>query len=143
MKEKGYRLARVQERVYEELATIVPLEMSDPRVMNCSVTRVEISPDFKTCRVFFADPGSPDGGQGAGEALNHAASFIGARLVEQFPMKTPPRLHFLFDKGAEEADRLEKLFAEIARMRQEQGPEPAETPSGNEDKEKKQYGGGV
>ncbi|MBP7865666.1 MAG: 30S ribosome-binding factor RbfA [Acidobacteria bacterium] len=124
MREKGYRQTRMQELIFEEVASIVPLEMQDPRVMNCRVTRVELSGDFKSCRVLFVDPGAPDGGKGSEAALNHAAAFVAARVLEYLPMKGTPKFHFVYDHATEEAERLEALFEKIAHPHPDEGPEP-------------------
>lgn len=114
MSEQSLRHTRMQERMFEEISAFVPLEMRDPRVTGCRVTRVVLAPDLQACRVFFVDSERDDGGRVSLAALNHAAAYIGARLAEYLSMRHPPKIQFSFDHNHEKAERLESLFSAIS-----------------------------
>lgn len=113
MKETGLRRLRVEERLFEEIRCIVPLEMQDPRVLSCTVTRVHLTPDLKLCRVYLDTGTDEEGSHEVLAALERAQSFVRARASEAIGLKYAPRLEFLRDSDPDRDRRIEELFRQI------------------------------
>ncbi len=113
MTEPEIRRARIEELLLEEMETIVPLEMHDPRVVGSQVTRIHLSADMKSCRVFVIVRGSETEKTDALTALNHAASYVRGEISNSLGLKYTPRFHFVYDKPYEEAENVRQVMGEL------------------------------
>ena len=50
----GYRAARLSQRIHQEVSMLFGREVSDPRLQNVNVTRVELSGDLRYAKIFVA-----------------------------------------------------------------------------------------
>ena len=99
------RSERVSEQVRAELARLLRVEVTDPRIGLVVLHRVDVSPDLRNARVFWsalsvAAPGAS--GAAAPEAqvqagLDSAASFLRRRLAHLLPLRRVPELRFQHD----------------------------------------------
>lgn len=48
------RTAKVAEAVREQVATTILFGLKDPRVKNVTVTRVEVSPDLRSAKIYVS-----------------------------------------------------------------------------------------
>ena len=113
MRDVSIRHARIEELLFEELETILSFEVEDPRLENCRLTRVCLSPDFKLCRAFIveSEPRRPRGE--VLEAIQHAGPFIRSRVAFGLGLKTTPKIEFLYDETFETVQRMEKIIERI------------------------------
>jgi ribosome-binding factor A len=98
----GFRGQRLEELFREELNSILDGEIADPRLADARVTRVELTRDGSSARIWFV---TTSGGEDPSHdelrsALEHASGFIRARLCEALPLKRTPDLRFAFDPAA-------------------------------------------
>ncbi len=97
----GFRGQRLEELFREELNSLLDGEVSDPRLDGARVTRVELTRDGSSARIWFVLPG--DGSSSVEEvesALEHASGFLRRRLSEALPVKRSPELRFRHDPAA-------------------------------------------
>lgn len=125
----GPRLLRLERLIFEELDRLFRLEVSDPRLADLAIARVQLSPDLRNAKVYYArrdaSPKRP-GGLTPGQArvlhetqqktindgLARVTPFLRARLADVVMMKQLPDLHFHRDRDAEAALRATQLFTE-------------------------------
>jgi ribosome-binding factor A len=103
------RSTRVGELLREILAAIMLERVADPRLKELTITEVEVTPDLKLARVYFAAR------QGSNPeelmaALDKAMGFIKQEVAREHILRTMPEFHFLPDDTLERAERLENLF---------------------------------
>lgn len=128
------RTDRVSEQIRGELARLLQTEITDPRVGLVTLTRVDLSPDFRNARVDWSrfDPGDGDAmdseaRQRAEEAaletqagLESAAGFLRSRLAKALPLKRVPELRFHHDTslalGARTLELLSDLETPVAEV---------------------------
>ena len=103
MTESSIRRNRIEELIFEELETIIPLEMQDPRVVNCKVTRVQLSADMKSCKVFIVSLDTRENHKTLTSTLNHASSFIRSQISWSLSLKYTPNFKFIYDDEYERA----------------------------------------
>jgi ribosome-binding factor A len=106
------RSTRVGELLREILASVLLERVSDPRLQELTITEVEMSPDLKMARIYYAVR------QGTKPeelmmALDKAMGFIKQEVAREHILRTMPEFHFLPDESLEKAERLEKLFASL------------------------------
>lgn len=113
MREGGHRHARLEDLLLEELMSIVPLEMHDPRAVTAQVTRLQLSPDMKNCRVFVISTENSTVPAEMLEVLNHAVPFIREQVALNLSLKHTPKFQFYFDTAHEKAMRVEDIFRRL------------------------------
>lgn len=103
----GYRHARLQQILKEELDALVRDELGDPRLDGVHITTLELSVDYKNARVGFilerARERTREERERAERGLAHATPFLRSRLVESVDLKVVPALRFVWDRDAAEA----------------------------------------
>ena len=109
----GKRTSRVAEMLKEQIALILLNKSRDPRLTEVTITGVEMSPDLKQARVFYVAREGLDL-DAAQTALDKAQGFVKQEVAREHFLRIMPELHFLPDKGWEQAQKLEKLFKEAA-----------------------------
>lgn len=124
------RVQRVADQIQRELAMLIQLEVSDPRVGMVSVTSVKLSRDLAYADVYVTVMGSVDGAAGlapgvtldkAGEldkleieasvsALNSAAGYLRTLLSKRLSLRITPRLKFHYDESVARGQYLSSLI---------------------------------
>jgi len=105
------RSRRAAELLRERLALILLYKCADPRLRDLTLTRVEMSPDLKQARIFYAARPEADPGE-VRRALDRALGFIKQEVARENLFRLLPEIGFLPDTGPDLADRLEELFRE-------------------------------
>lgn len=96
----GYRHARLEGLIREELDALLRDEVSDPCLDGVRVTAASLSVDYRHARVHFAlGPGTFTRGE-VERALVRATPFFRARLNDALDLKRVPDLRFVFDAVA-------------------------------------------
>ncbi|MGQ9687883.1 MAG: 30S ribosome-binding factor RbfA [Desulfobaccales bacterium] len=106
------RSTRVGELLRQILASILLERVSDPRLQELTITEVEMSPDLKIARVYYASR------QGADPeeiimALDKAMGFIKQEVAREHVLRTMPEFLFLSDETLDKAARLEELLKSL------------------------------
>jgi ribosome-binding factor A len=116
------RMQRINDRMREELASMVVMEISDPRLSGISITDVKVDREFTFADIFVSAVEGHERAKEVLDVLNHASGYIRKSLSDRIELRVFPRLRFHWDPTPEKADHIEKLLASI---REEQ--KPAET----------------
>lgn len=112
-----HRTERVSEALREELGEMIAYELSDPRVVETTVTEVLVTPGMKHAqvRLHFADPHASQAETLA--VLNGAKHFLRQKLRERLTLYRIPELHFEADVRSDSPSRMEQLMKRIRRGR--------------------------
>jgi ribosome-binding factor A len=109
----GIRLQRIADRIRHELSDMLIREISDPRLKLIYVTDVKVDKELAYADVFVSAV------EGAGraaevlEGLESASGFMRRTLAGRVELRVFPRLRFHWDPTPENADRVEKVLAEL------------------------------
>jgi ribosome-binding factor A len=109
----GFRSLRLEELFRQELNLLLDGEVHDPRLDGARVTRVELSRDGSSARVWFTLPAQRERATSPGEtpprmsegvspseareAFERAAGFLRSRLCDAVALKRVPDLRFRHD----------------------------------------------
>jgi len=98
----GFRGQRLEELFREELNSLLDGEIADPRLEGVRVSRVELTRDGSSARVWFVvlDSDEPISQAKFLAAFERAAGFFRTRLCEALPLKRIPELRFRYDPTA-------------------------------------------
>jgi ribosome-binding factor A len=113
------RSTRVGGLLREILAAIMLERVADPRLKELTITEVDMSPDLKLARVYYAARRGTNPEE-LMAALDKAMGFIKQEVAREHILRTMPEFHFLPDETLEKAERLETLF-QAARENPKQG----------------------
>jgi len=109
----GRRHDRLADQIRGEVAEILEAELKDPRIGFVTVTRVDLSPDLAHVRVLFSVLGDEDVREQTLAGLNSAAGYVRHEITQRLRLRRAPDIVFVFDRGAEEAARIEALLGQI------------------------------
>ena len=102
------RTDRIGQQIQREIAELVRLEVSDPRVRLVTITGVEVAGDYSHAKIFFTRlDGKHDDAQ---QGLDSAAGFLRSKLARSLKLRIMPQLHFVFDSSVENGSRLSQLI---------------------------------
>jgi ribosome-binding factor A len=94
----GLRGLRLEGLIREELNSLLEGEISDPRLEDVRVTRVELTRDGSRARVWFVTTRLEERASAEIEtAFTRASGFLRSRLCEALPLKRSPELRFRHD----------------------------------------------
>lgn len=116
---QSFRPARVAEVIREVAAETILFKLKDPRVSNVTVTRVEVSADLQTAKIYVSIRGDEHHNRNCLVGLSRSAGFIQHHLADRLKLRFTPHLRFLEDKGV-------KNSFEVTRILQAENPEQAE-----------------
>ncbi len=115
------RLRRINERMKEELATMLLYEVADPRLQGVTVTDVSVDRELAYADIFVS---AVEGSVRKDEilaGLEHARGFLRSQLAARVEIRQMPRLRFHWDPTPERAERIEQLLKQIAQEREQKG----------------------
>ena len=112
---QGSRPERVADQIRAELATLIAREVHDPGIGFVTLTRVQISPDLQTARVFYTALGDDKVRAASGRALDRAAPFLRRQIGSRLRLKRAPEITFVYDESIAGQDRIEQILTDLRR----------------------------
>ena len=123
------RVQRVADQIQRELASLIQMEVNDPRVGMVSVTDVEVSRDLAHAKIYvtvlntmtddsqvnestLSEPGDLDKLEIEENinALNKAAGYLRSLLAKRLSTRSVPKLRFYYDGSIERGQQLSSLI---------------------------------
>lgn len=113
------RASRVAEGIREELSLLLTTRVRDPRLVGVLVSRVALTDDLRSARVYFRllEGGDADRIEAAKTGLSKAAGLLRKELGAKLKLRVVPELRFTYDEGQEARDRIDALLEEVRRER--------------------------
>jgi ribosome-binding factor A len=112
------RQERVAEAIRKEVSIILHEELKDPRLGFVTITRVELTPDLRSAKVFFSVLGKEEDYKKTTEALDSAGGFIRKLVAERINLRLAPEIMFRQDRSSEYSVRIQELLDEIKELRE-------------------------
>jgi ribosome-binding factor A len=107
------RLQRIADRIRQELADMLIRELSDPRLKQIYLTDVKVDKELAYADIFVSAIEGPSRSEEILAGLDSASGFIRRTLAGRVELRVFPRLRFHWDPTPENADRIEKVLAEL------------------------------
>jgi ribosome-binding factor A len=123
------RAQRIADQIQREIAVLIQLEVSDPRVGMVSVTGVDVSNDLAHAKIYITVLNSLAGDEQINadtlsepgvldqleieenlKALKKAAGFLRTLLAKRLRLRVVPKLQFYYDSSIEQGQRLSDLI---------------------------------
>lgn len=107
------RLQRIGDRIRQELSVLLIREINDPRLEAIYLTDVKVDRELAYADVYVS---AVEGAARTAEVLaglESASGFLRRALAARVELRSFPRLRFHWDPTPENADRIEKVLAEV------------------------------
>jgi ribosome-binding factor A len=114
---QGQRADRVGEQIRQELGMVLAREVHDPAIGFVTLTRVKVSPDLQTARVFYTLIGDDTAKRETRKALERATPFLRRHVGSRVRLRRVPEIVFEFDASVERQERIERILIELADER--------------------------
>lgn len=121
------RTERVADQIQKDLASLIQMELKDPRLGMVTINHVRVSKDFGYADVYFTALGSLDGdaeeqSREATLVLRSAAGFLRTELARSMKrMRVIPQLRFHYDHSVERGQNLSRLIDDARRKDKDLG----------------------
>jgi len=113
----GVRLQRIADRIRQELSEMLIREISDPRLKLIYVTDVKVDKELAYADIFVSAVEGVSRSKDVLAGLESASGFIRRTLASRIELRAFPRLRFHWDMTPENADRVEKVLAELRKTK--------------------------
>lgn len=107
------RHRRVSDLIQRELATLIQREMDTHRFGLITISTVDVSPDLLNAKVFVTSLRDDINKDDMVLALNENAGHFRHELAQNSPLRTTPKLNFVFDSSVEHGSRLSALIDSV------------------------------
>lgn len=107
------RQDKVAEAIRKEASNIIHTELKDPRLGFVTVTRVELTQDYRLARIFFSVLGKEEDYKKTKEAFDSALGFIRRLIAQRINLRFVPEIIFKEDRSSEYSVRIQEVLKEI------------------------------
>ncbi|MGB8980778.1 MAG: 30S ribosome-binding factor RbfA [Anaerolineales bacterium] len=111
----GIRLQRIADQVRQELSEMLIREISDPRLQQIFVTDVKVDKELTYADIFVSAVEGVSRSADILAGLESASGFLRRTLSARVKLRAFPRLRFHWDVTPENADRIERILAELRK----------------------------
>ncbi|MBD3296865.1 MAG: 30S ribosome-binding factor RbfA [Candidatus Omnitrophica bacterium] len=115
------RIDRVRKIIRNEICAILAEETNDPRISGVTITRVDMSPDLKSARIYYVVDDESADMKAVGRGLRSAVGFIRGRIAGRINMKFTPFISFRRDTAREKERTVRDLLEKVRNEGDEAG----------------------
>ena len=120
---EGKRSDKVADLIQKEISEMLLRGLKDPRIGFVTITKVAVSEDCRTAKIYFSVTGSPEDRERSNEGLNSAKGYVRKELGRRIRMKYTPDISFQFDPSIEYAIHIGEVIEQIRKEREEKKDE--------------------
>src|SRR5262245_53153862 len=102
--------ARIEARIQERVAHCVEFELNDPRATFITVTRVEVSDDLSSAKIFYSVYGTEGDKSRSAHMLEDASGFIRKQIARVLKTRRVPALRWIYDDSIERSARMHQTI---------------------------------
>jgi len=104
------RSDRVANEIFRVISEAVFIELSDPRLLNATVTRVQMARDLKTAKIYFHLPnGDRSSEKDVIAGFGSAVGFLKKRINRELDLRYIPDMKFFYDESVDLREKIESL----------------------------------
>ncbi len=110
------RRDRVTEAIRKEISMILHSELKDPRLGFLTISKVELTQDLRSAKVFFSVLGKEEDYKKTRQALDSALGFIRKLIAERINLRLAPEIIFKEDRSSEYSVRIQEVLDELKEL---------------------------
>jgi ribosome-binding factor A len=112
-KMQGKRSEKVADLIRKEISEMLVKMIKDPRIGFVTITRVAVSEDYRSAKVYFSVAGTVEERQSSMEGLNSAKGYVRKELGRRIRLRYTPEIIFKFDPSIEYAIHIGEVIRHI------------------------------
>ena len=120
---EGIRSEKVADLIQEEICQMLRRTIKDPRIGFVTITRVEVSEDCRSAKVYFSVAGTLEERERSMKGLDSARGYVRRELGKRIRLRYTPEIMFRFDPSIEYAIHVEELIQSIHQGKEPHGEE--------------------
>ena len=117
------RMERVQELMKQEISKIILEDLKDPRVGFVTVTRVHVTSDLRSARVYVSLMGTDEQMADSLRGLNRSLGFIRREVGHRVRLRYTPELSLELDDTMAYSAHIQELLLRVRKEQTEKGGE--------------------
>jgi ribosome-binding factor A len=107
------RHEKVAQAIKEEVSIILHDQIKDPRLGFVTITRIELTQDLRSAKIFFSVLGKEQDYKKTKEALDSALGYIRRLVAQRIQLRIAPEITFREDRSIEYSTRVFEILEEI------------------------------
>jgi ribosome-binding factor A len=112
-KMEGKRSEKVADLIHKEISEMLVKTIKDPRIGFVTITRVTVSEDYRSAKVYFSVAGTVEEREKSMEGLNSAKGYVRKELGRRIRLRYTPEIIFKFDPSIEYAIHIGEVIRHI------------------------------
>jgi len=117
------RVKRVEAALKNEISRIIHDELKDPRIGFVTVTRVEITADLRSAKIYFSILGNEKNRKDTLIGLKQATGYIRKLIGERLKLRYTPEIAFYLDKTSEYVQHIQEIIDKIHKKDEKKKPD--------------------
>ncbi len=111
----SHRSERIGQLIHQQISVMLDREISDPRLSNITVIRVEVTGDLRIAKVYVAprDRGAEIDEREVKEALTHAAGYFRRQVAQNLDLRFAPEIRFYVDHSIEMGEHFLQVLEQV------------------------------
>ena len=110
----SHRPDRVGDQIRQQLSELLSRgAVHDPGIGFITITRVKVSADLQSARVYYTSLGDEKARRDTAKALDRATPFFRRHVGSRLQLRRVPELHFQFDETIQHQDRVEQILRDL------------------------------
>jgi ribosome-binding factor A len=120
---EGKRSEKVADLIHREISEMLLKSLKDPRIGFVTITRVAVSEDCRSAKVYFSVMGSLTEREKSEKGLASAKGYIRKELGRRMRLRYTPEIMFQFDPSIEYAIHIGKVIRHLQEGGEKGGDE--------------------
>jgi ribosome-binding factor A len=108
-KKQSFSKLKYQEKILHEINALLRKDFADPRLVQVSVTSVELSSDYSVAKVYWDTFNSESRGD-CKKAIDGIAGKMRTKLAALLKVRHTPQLQFIYDSQFEDEKKIMDLI---------------------------------
>lgn len=104
---------RMAGRIHEILSVLLQRDIADPRLQDVTVTDVKLDSELMFAKVYVNAFGDESREKEVMQGLARANSFLRREVAQRISVRSAPQLQFVWDKGLERSERVQRIFQDL------------------------------
>jgi ribosome-binding factor A len=118
---EGKRSEKIADLIQKEISGMMVKTLKDPRIGFVTITRVMVSKDFRSAKVYFSVAGTLAERERSIKGLNSAKGYIRKELGRRIKLRYTPEIMFQFDPSIEYAIHIGEVIQQIKQDKEKNG----------------------
>jgi len=118
---EGKRSEKVADLIQKEISQMLRRTIKDPRIGFVTITRVEVSEDCRSAKVYFSVAGTLEERERSMKGLDSARGYVRRELGKRIRLRYTPEIMFRFDPSIEYAIHIGEVIEQLKQGAEEDG----------------------